>query len=239
MAVQRSAMLQTKEDTMTTIEAATPVHKNIQPRDFAMRLELLSERAYGVEAAVRTILDDDAGKLNQGIVRLVAELAEDLERLSEVFGAELAASRPAPYKPGSFLDALDRHEDALRALDEHRGPGDIDEALVDAEAEASMALATLNCLPGAVPTKLRRLLMNHKRAHGPMWRDAGAPEIMAALDLHFGAGWDGKTNAWASRAHIGGILEEGAEPQALDEAAAAELLEDPAIAAELDKIGAK
>jgi len=66
--------------------------ESVKPCDFSFRLELLATRAYGVEAAVRTICEADAGKLNQGIVRLVADLAEDLERLSEAYGAELQAS---------------------------------------------------------------------------------------------------------------------------------------------------
>jgi len=67
--------------------------KEIGASDFCRRLEDLALRAFGVEAAVTSLAEDSPGKISSGVVLLVAELATDLERLSEAFAAETKEER--------------------------------------------------------------------------------------------------------------------------------------------------
>jgi hypothetical protein len=82
-----------------------------------------------------------------------------------------------------------------------------------------MALAVTPCEIRDIPAKLRHLILNHWRAHGDaLWQTASAPEIMAALDFHFGKGWTERETAEAAKtwpAHAGAD-DEGAKAGAVE-----------------------
>ncbi|ARN80667.1 hypothetical protein [Methylocystis bryophila] len=63
--------------------------EEITASDFCQRLDELALRSWGVAEAVSSLAQDNPGKTSDGVSRLVQELAIDLERISEAFGAEL------------------------------------------------------------------------------------------------------------------------------------------------------
>jgi hypothetical protein len=199
---------------MSNIETAAPQTDGANLAELCQRIEALAERAYGVQAAVSTILDADDGRANRGTHRLSHELARDLEALSEAFGAELLASRPAPVSGRALSLAFIQHDATRQAIARHEGPSDLPEALVDAESAALMALAVTPCKIRDIPSKLRHLIHNHMRALGPdLAPTAAAPEIIAALYFHFGKGWSERETAEAAKTWpaYAGAKDEGAQ----------------------------
>ena len=190
---------------------------------------------YGLALAI-THLGDDGDPFTAGAKQLADNLARDLTRLAEAYSAEgtidFLAAKERKASPALSL-AFVRCDAARQAINRHKWPGDLPDELVEELDAALIALANMPCEPGDVPSKIRYLLQNHKCALGDMWTDHGAPELMAALDFHFGQGWTDRASAEAWREDIGG--KEGA---AMSDDATAELLNDPDIAAAVDKIGA-
>jgi hypothetical protein len=186
---------------MSNIETAAPQIEGANLADLCQRLEALAERAYGVQAAVSTILDADDGRANRGTHRLSHELARDLETLSEAFGAELLASRPAPVSGRALTLAFAQCTATRQAIARRLElPEDLPADLVDAESAALMALAETPCEIRDIPGKIRELLWTHKRAAGPESRQiASAPALLAALDFHFGKGWSERETATAAK----------------------------------------
>ncbi len=140
--------------------------------DFVERVEDMSARLWGLKALLHGFDADLADNRNfHGAHRLAEDVALEMERLSEAFAAEAFSEPRASMARDALGPALVRHAAALRA----------------AANAALMNVALCPCEVKEVPAKLHHLLANHKRAHGPdLWRTAPAPEIMAALDLHFG-----------------------------------------------------
>ncbi|ATQ67709.1 MULTISPECIES: hypothetical protein [Methylosinus] len=88
-----------------------------------------------------------------------------------------------PALADPLLTAIERHKAAVRAVAAYPGPGDLPSALTAEEDAASRELAAVPC-GESFPVKLRYMLADQKRRWGPLWRIRGAPEIMAAIELH-------------------------------------------------------
>jgi len=209
-------------------------HERISRFDFDDQLHEIARRAYGVAAAVSSIGEVKGDPWTNGARQLSDDLARDLKRLAEAYSAEgtidfLAEKDREPVSGPALCLAFLKCNAARQAILRHKGPGDLPEALVDAEGDALMAVALCRCKADDVSSKLRYLLHHHKKASGDDWPGAGSPWIMAAIDLHFGQGWTDRANAAAWRADIG--------MKAISDEEPAELLKDPAIAEALDKIG--
>ena len=155
--------------------------KKISIFDFVERVEDMSARLWGLKALLHGFDDDLADNRHfHGAHRLAEDVALEMERLSKAFSAEALADPLASTPDDALAPTLVRHAAALRA----------------AEHAALMNVALCPSAAEEVTAKLRHLLANHKRAHGPnLWRTAPAPEIMAALDLHFGGGDEAETTA--------------------------------------------
>jgi hypothetical protein len=168
--------------------------RKITVSDLARHLEGVATRAYGVEAAVSTLVEQSPSRLADGVMRLVMELAEDLDRLSEASGAELMADLPAaqtaarqePVIFSPFTMAVLEHRGARIGLKHCKKEGDrYDEFVAELDAML-LKLATIPCEAGEVPEKLGYLLHVHKEECGAHWREEVAPALFAALDMHFG-----------------------------------------------------
>ena len=167
------------------------VGRRLSRLDFADRLNDITRQAYGVSAAVESVTEDSGGHFAAGVRQLSNDLADDLKRLAEAFDAErtidfMAEKEREPVSGPALSLAFLECDAARQAIERHKGPDDLPEELADAESAALMALALCPCEAEDVPSKLRYLLAYHKKVFAFGWSDSGSPEIMAALDLHFG-----------------------------------------------------
>ncbi|GLI95032.1 hypothetical protein [Methylocystis echinoides] len=107
---------------------------------------------------------------------------------SVVFVA-LSAAAMGERAGNMFAAAILRHRAASATIDAYSGPGDLPEALVDAETAALIAVSRVPCADdGQFFQKLSYLLEIQKRAYGRGWADSYAEEILVAIDLHLNAG---------------------------------------------------
>jgi hypothetical protein len=175
--------------------------EHISMSDFATRFEDMTSRIWGLKALLHGFDDDLSGnKCWNGAHQLATDVASDMERLHEAFAAEVAASRPKLVNGTSALTLAFVQSTATRqAVERAGGRAKAPQDVVDAAEAAQMALASTPCDVAEVPSKLRELLLAHKRDHGDAWQEAPAPAFLAAVDKHFGAGFDERQAAEAAK----------------------------------------
>jgi hypothetical protein len=174
--------------------------ERVSPFDFANHLEDMTSRVWGLKALMHGFDDDlSENKFWSGAHQIATDVAREMERLHEAFAAEVAANRPAPVSGRALSLAFTRLIAARQAIARHEGADDLPKQLVDAENAAEMALALCPCQTEDVPTKLRELIWVHKRDFGDHWQATGAPALLAAIDFHFGKGFDERQTAEAAK----------------------------------------
>jgi len=175
--------------------------EEIRAIDFCDRMENLAARSWGVAEAATSLASELQGKGANGVIILVTELAEDLERLSEAYGAELMASRSEatraapPHGNGTLspfaLAAIKCQADGI-AFRHLRKASDMPAEMLAEAKENLLTLARTPCLDSDISDKLRLILRGHKHLH-PRWREEASPALMEAVNLHFGDGDEAET----------------------------------------------